>query len=283
MTMCVRSIATWNVNGLRARLARVTAWLERQRPDVVCLQETKVADEQFPREAMEACGYRVAYHGQKAFNGVAILSREPLEQVVVGLAPEDPQCRLLAATVGSVRVMCAYFPNGQALGTDKYEYKLRWMEQLRERLVREVAAHVEFVLCGDFNVAPEERDTHDPSYWEGNILCSPPERQALGKLRALGLSDALRCVHPTETIFTWWDYRALGFAKNRGLRIDHIYVSDAVRDRIAAVDVDRDERKGAQPSDHAPLIMRLTPKETALGATQEPTQSAAQRAAQGST
>lgn len=265
--MCVRSIATWNVNGLRARLARVTAWLARQGPEVVCLQETKVPDEQFPREAIEACGYRVAYHGQKAFNGVAILSREPLEQVVVGLASEDPQCRLITATVGAMRVMCAYFPNGQALGTDKYEYKLRWMEQLRERLAQEVATHVEFVLCGDFNVAPEERDTHDPSYWEGNILCSPPERQALGKLRALGLSDALRHVHPTETVFTWWDYRALGFAKNRGLRIDHFYVSNAVRDRIATVEVDRDERKGAQPSDHAPLIMRLTQTVEAHGST----------------
>lgn len=255
------TIATWNVNGVRARIERITAWLRDNPVDVLCLQETKVADDQFPLSAFDGLGYEIAIFGQKSFNGVAILSRFTLEDIARGFpsdsCPFNDQKRLIAATIAGIRVYCAYFPNGQALGTDKYQYKLEWISSLEQLLHSEIQTHPHVVLCGDFNVAPEPRDTHDPAIWEGNILCSPEERAAIERLRNLGLHDALRAVHPTEQVFTWWDYRALGFPQNRGLRIDHFYITAPLLQHLRNVSVDREERKGPQPSDHAPVIMHL--------------------------
>ncbi len=250
------TIATWNVNGIRARLDRFLAWLDRTKADVVCLQETKVPDEQFPFESFEGLGYHIAIHGQKSFNGVALFSRIEMGDVEKGLE-EDPERRLIAATIGDVRVLSAYFPNGQAVGSEKFAYKMQWMNQLRDRLRKEMETHSHVVLCGDFNVAPEPRDTHDPAIWEGGIHCSDEERAALAALRDLELYDALRVVRPDDVVFTWWDYRSLAFPKNHGLRIDHLYVTGSLRDRVESVQVDRDERKGKQPSDHAPVVMTL--------------------------
>lgn len=252
------TIATWNVNGIRARLDRVLDWLSRTQVDVLCLQETKTPDDKFPTEDFESIDYSVAAHGQKSYNGVAVIARHDLEEVTVRIDDEDDdQARLIAATVSGVRVFSAYFPNGQSVGSDKYAYKLRWMARLRDRLEQELAAGREVALLGDFNVAPEPRDTHDPDLWEGGILCSDQEREALARLRELGLHDALRAVRPDDVVYTWWDYRLLGFPKNRGLRIDHAYLTSSLVERLVSVEVDREARKGQQPSDHAPLVVTL--------------------------
>ncbi len=250
------TIATWNVNGIRARLDRVLEWLGRNPVDVLCIQESKAPDDQFPAAPFEQIGYRLSLHGQKSFNGVALISRHDMAHVVRGLEG-DAQARLIGGTVGDVRVFSAYFPNGQAVGSDKYAYKLKWMADLRDLLARELEKCSRLVLCGDFNVAPEPRDTHDPNVWEGNILCSDQERAALASLRELGLHDAFRAVHPDDVAFTWWDYRALAFPKNHGLRIDHVYVTEALLGRIASVTIDRDARKGKQASDHTPVVAAL--------------------------
>lgn len=253
-------LATWNINGIRARQDRVLAWLRDKAPDALCLQEIKCEDKQFPREELEGLGYHIATYGQKAYNGVAILARSALQDVERGFADgaeEDPQSRLIAATVDGVRVVCAYFPNGKEVGSDAYSYKLAWMERLRAKLAPQLTPSAALALCGDYNVAPASRDVYDPAGWEGKILCSEPERDAFRRLLALGLTDALRAMHPDDQLFTWWDYRELGFPKNKGMRLDHLLLSGPVAARLARAEVDRNERKGKQASDHAPVVIEL--------------------------
>jgi len=250
-------IATWNVNSLNIRLPHVLDWLGRNPVDVLALQETKLTDDKFPAAALEAAGYRAHFIGQKTYNGVALLVRlaTPASDIVPDIPGlEDDQKRVLSATVDGVRVVCVYVPNGQSVGTDKYAYKLRWMSALKDWLAGELAAHPKLVVLGDFNVAPEDRDVHDPKAWEGQVLVSIPERDALNAIASIGLSDAFRLFDQAPKSFTWWDYRMLGFQKGRGLRIDHVLVSAPMKAVCTACSIDRDERKRKQPSDHAPVV-----------------------------
>ena len=251
-------LATWNVNSLKVRLPQLLEWLATKQPDVVCLQETKLEDANFPRAEIEAAGYQVAFSGQKTYNGVALLARGELADVVSG-NPHfgDPQKRLIAATVGGVRVICAYVPNGQAVGSDKYDYKLAWLAALDKWLTEQLAAYPQLALAGDFNIAPDDRDVHDPAAWAGQILCSDAERSAFQRLQALGLHDSFRLFEQPEKTFSWWDYRMLGFRRNQGLRIDHILLSAPLRARCTASGIDREMRKRERPSDHAPAIVDL--------------------------
>jgi exodeoxyribonuclease-3 len=254
-------IATWNVNSIRARLDRVAAWLDQHRPDVLCMQETKVEDEEFPEEPFQLAGYRLAIHGQRTYNGVAIAARSALGDIVRGIddgGTFDAEARAITATVAGIRVISAYVPNGKAVGDDKYRFKLAWLARLRRYLDDRCDPSQPLVLCGDFNIAPDDRDVHDPVAWQGKNLCSQPERDALAALRAWGLRDAFRELHPEPGFFSWWDYRMLGFQKNRGLRIDYHLVSDPVMTRVCGVAIDREARKGKQPSDHAPVVMTLS-------------------------
>jgi exodeoxyribonuclease-3 len=246
-------IASWNINSLRKRQDRLFPWLETTQPDVVCLQETKCTDEQFPVLALQAAGYQSAYHGEKSYNGVAILSKTQLAHVRASLCDEiaDPQARVIAATVKGVRVFSIYAPNGQAVGSSAYKYKLSWYTRLRDCFLRENNPHL--VVCGDFNVAPADEDVHDPALWRGAIMCSEPERTAFQQLCDVGLRDTLRLHHKESGLFTWWDYRMLAFPKNRGLRIDAILASEAVARKCTAAGIDREMRKGKEPSDHAPI------------------------------
>jgi len=246
-------LATWNVNSIRARLPRVVTWLETHRPDVLCLQETKVEDAAFPADELRRLGYEIALHGQRTYNGVAILSRTPLTDVTRGFGDggDDVQARFLAATTAGLRVMSVYVPNGESVGSEKFRYKLDWLERLRRHLGTWVTADRCAVLCGDFNVAPAPLDVYDPAVWTGGVLFSDEERAALGKVMELGLVDLLRTMHPTEPLYTWWDYRMLAFPKNRGLRIDHVLATPPLAARATASGVDRESRKGQQPSDHA--------------------------------
>ncbi|HEY8521495.1 MAG TPA: exodeoxyribonuclease III [Gammaproteobacteria bacterium] len=251
-------IATWNINSLRMRLGHVTQWLEREQPDVLALQETKLRDEDFPVEAFAALGYQVVFSGQPAYNGVAIASRRPAANVLVGLEGfEDPARRVLAASFGELRVFNVYVPNGQRVGSEKYAYKLEWMAALRDQLARELERHGQLVLLGDFNVAPEDRDVHDPLAWEGKIMCSEPERSALAAIRALGLHDAFRLFEQPPRSFTWWDYRAGAFRRNLGLRIDLILLSEQLRERCAGCRIDAAPRRWEKPSDHVPVVADL--------------------------
>jgi exodeoxyribonuclease-3 len=251
-------IATWNVNSLNVRLPHVLKWLLENPVDVLCVQETKLTDDKFPVAAIEAAGYQVVFSGQKTYNGVAILSRLPMTDVVRNNPHyEDVQQRILAATIGGVRVVCAYVPNGQAVGTDKYEYKLGWLASFRDWLAAEAAIHPNLAVLGDYNIAPDDRDVHDPVAWAGQVLCSEPERAALQALFGLGLVDSFRLFEQAEKTFSWWDYRMLGFQKNKGVRIDHILLSAPLVARCSACVVDRAPRKWEQPSDHAPVIATL--------------------------
>jgi len=228
-------------------------WLERAAPDIVCLQETKCPDEQFPALALKSAGYDSACHGEKSYNGVAILSKTKLTNVRASLCDEvvDPQARVISANVGDVRVYSVYAPNGQAVGSPAYKYKLEWYARLRDCLSKEQG--VGLVVCGDFNVAPEDVDVHDPALWRGAIMCSDAERHAFQKLSEIGLRDTLR-LHPQPPgVFTWWDYRMLAFPKNRGLRIDAVLASQSLANKCHASGVDRELRKGKDPSDHAPI------------------------------
>ena len=247
-------IVSWNINSLRRRQDRLLQWVGRTRPDVVCLQETKCTDEQFPVLELRAAGYHAVFHGQKSYNGVAILSKEEAREVRASMCDEeqDDQARVIAVTIGSIRVFCIYAPNGQAVSSPAYDYKLRWYARLRDCLARE--SRDELVVCGDFNVAPEDEDTHDPALWRGAIMCSDGERAAFASLCEVGLIDTLRLHHPGETgLFTWWDYRMLSFPKNRGLRIDAVLASQSLAQRCTAAGIDREMRKGKEPSDHAPI------------------------------
>lgn len=252
-------LATWNVNSIRARLDRLVAFLGRYQPDVVCLQELKVPDEEFPLLEVEAAGYHAAFHGQRTYNGVAILSRIPAVEVEMGLpgAAADDQARLIAATFGGVRVLSAYFPNGQSVGSDKWSYKLGWMERLRDHLAGRYRPDQPIALCGDFNVAPEDRDVARPDEWRESVLCHTEARERLARIAAWGMTDGMRIHEAGPGPFTWWDYRMLAFPKGNGLRIDHVYLTAPLAAGCRKAWVDREERKGKLPSDHAPVLVEL--------------------------
>jgi exodeoxyribonuclease-3 len=253
-------LVTWNVNSLKVRLPQLLDWLAAHAPDVVCLQETKLEDVNFPAQALRAAGYEAAYSGQKTYNGVAILSRAPARDVSAGIPGfADEQKRVIAATVDGVRVVCVYVPNGQSVGSDKYAYKLRWLEALRDWLAAELKAHDRLTVLGDYNVAPENEDVHDPKQWEGQVLFSEPERAALRQLVALGLRDAFRLFPQPEKSFTWWDYRMNAFKRGMGLRIDHILLSEPLAASCGACAIDVEARKVERPSDHAPVVGELNP------------------------
>ncbi|HKB58800.1 MAG TPA: exodeoxyribonuclease III [Gallionellaceae bacterium] len=249
-------IATWNVNSLKVRLPHLLEWLGANSVDVVCLQETKQQDADFPREALQQAGYHSVFSGQKTYNGVAILSRSPIEDVQYGIpALDDEQKRVIAATCGGVRVVCVYVPNGQAVDSDKYHYKLKWLNALREWLKAELKQHPRLVVLGDYNIAPDDRDVYDPQAWQGNVLVSEPEREAFRALEQLGLRDAFRLFEQPEKSYSWWDYRAMAFRRNMGLRIDHILVSSALQCSTCAID--KAPRKLERPSDHTPVIAEI--------------------------
>jgi exodeoxyribonuclease-3 len=251
-------IASWNINSLRRRQDQLFTWLQATAPDVVCLQETKCPDDQFPVLALKAAGYHSAYHGEKSYNGVAIISKAEPSEVRASLCDEvdDSQARVISASVNGIRVYSVYAPNGQAIGSPAYEYKLKWYARLRDCLRRELARggeELDLVICGDFNVAPEDIDVHDPALWRGAIMCSEGERAAFADLCRNGLVDTLRLHHREPGMFTWWDYRMLAFPKNRGLRIDAVLASKLLAKRCTAAGIDREVRKGKEPSDHAPI------------------------------
>jgi exodeoxyribonuclease-3 len=250
--------ATWNVNSLNVRLGHVIDWLKAHRPDVLCLQELKLENERFPRADIEALGYQAVFDGQKTYNGVAILSLAPPGEVVRGVTGlEDAQKRCIAATIDGVRVVCIYVPNGQSVDSDKYQYKLAWLDALHAHLAEELGRHSALALLGDYNIAPEDRDVHDPKAWEGQVLCSEPERAAFRSLVALGLKDSFRLFDQPEKSFSWWDYRMHAFRRNLGLRIDHILVTDALAQRCKSCAIDIGPRKLERPSDHAPVFAEI--------------------------
>ena len=251
-------LATWNVNSLRVRLPHLLEWLAQTKPDVVCLQETKLEDANFPVADIEGAGYRCLYVGQKTYNGVAILSRTPATDPTLGIPGfADEQKRVVAATVDGVRVVCVYVPNGESVDSPKYDYKLAWLDALRIWLESEIARYPLLAVLGDFNVAPEERDVHDARLWEGKVLFSEPERAALRRLFDLGLIDSFRLFEQPEKSFSWWDYRMNQFKRNMGLRIDHILLSAPLAQNAKASVIDKPVRAQERPSDHAPVITEV--------------------------
>jgi len=248
-------IATWNVNSMKVRGPQVLEWLDAHRPDVLVLQEIKQVTEAFPADEVAAVGYQSVVSGQKTYNGVATLSRSPANHPVTDFPGfEDPQRRILATTIEGVRVVNLYVPNGQAVGSDKYAYKLDWLKALRGYLGQELRDHERLVVLGDFNIAPADEDVYDPEKWGDDVLCSPAERKALGKLLNLGLTDVFRNFEQPEKTFSWWDYRAAGFRRNAGLRIDLILTSAAMTGACTASYVDKEPRAWERPSDHAPVV-----------------------------
>ena len=251
-------LATWNVNSLAVRLPQLLDWLGLQQPQVLVLQETKLTDDKFPQAEISAAGWHSVWFGQKTYNGVALLSRSAPVDVVHNIPGfDDPQARVIAATVDGLRVVGAYFPNGQAPGSDKFTYKMAWLQALQDWLRAELAQHPRLGLMGDFNIAPDDRDVYDPVAWAGQIHCTPEERAHFQALCGLGLVDAFRLFEQPPRIWSWWDYRNLAFRKNQGLRIDHILVSQALQPRVTACTVDKLPRKNERPSDHAPVLATL--------------------------
>ncbi|RUL75371.1 exodeoxyribonuclease III [Dyella choica] len=255
-------IASWNVNSLKVRIPHLTQWLADARPDVVALQETKLEDAKFPVDELAAAGYQAVYAGQKTYNGVAILARSDqglsFADVVTDIPGlDDPQRRILAATIGSVRVVDLYVVNGKAVGDEKYAYKLHWLERVRDFLAEEIRRHPRLVVLGDFNIAPDDRDVHDPVAWGEDILCSPPERAALKALTDMGLHDSFRLFEQAGGHFSWWDYRQGAFRRNNGLRIDLILLGDALKSSARAATIDREPRRWERPSDHTPVMVEL--------------------------
>ncbi len=249
-------IATWNVNSIAARLPLVEQWLATAKPDVLCLQEIKCVEERFPHDAIAAAGYSAAIYGQPTYNGVAILSREPVTDVRIGLEEGEAvgQARVISALAGDVWIVNVYIPNGQAVGTEKYTFKLDWLARLRTYLDTHMDPDTRVLLCGDFNVAPEPRDVHDPKQWEGEVLFSKPEREAIENIRAWGFEDTFRLHNQDGGFYSWWDYRAAAFRRNAGLRIDHVWVSKPLAAKCTAAWIDRETRAWDRPSDHAPVV-----------------------------
>ena len=251
-------LATWNVNSLKVRLSQVVDWTARQRPDVLCLQETKLQNDQFPGAEIRAAGYEPLANGQKTYNGVAILARAAATDAVTAIPGfSDEQKRVLAVTVGRLRVICAYVPNGESVESDKYQYKLKWLAAFSGWLKDELSRHPRLAVLGDFNVAPEDRDAYDPAAWEGKVLFSKPEREAFDALLAAGLKDSFRLFEQPERSFTWWDYRMNAFRRKMGLRIDHILLSEELAKACTACSIDVEPRRNERPSDHAPVIAEL--------------------------
>ena len=250
-------IATWNINSVRMRLPRLLQWLELKRPDVLCLQETKVVDQDFPLEPLKELGYCCVFKGEKSYNGVALLSRSTPSEIADKLPgdEEDTQCRFIAGTVSGVRIVNIYAPNGQEVGSPKYAYKLDWYARLRRFFDTHHDSGSPILLCGDFNIAPEDRDVWDPEQWRGQILCSDQERAAYRSLLDWGFVDAVRLLRQEAGLYTWWDYRGGAFHRGWGMRIDHILVTEPLSRRCSAAEVDREARKGEKPSDHAPVLV----------------------------
>ncbi|MFY9476812.1 MAG: exodeoxyribonuclease III [Aquabacterium sp.] len=257
-------LSTWNVNSLAVRLPQLLDWLAANPVDVIVLQETKLTDDKFPHAGLLQAGYHAHWFGQRTYNGVAVLSRVETTDVVRNIPGfEDEQARVIAATVphpklGHIRVINGYFPNGQAPDSDKFVYKMRWLDALREWVRQELVAHPNLVLMGDYNIAPTDADVHDPVAWAGQIHCTPEERDHFQRLLGLGLSDSFRMFEQAPRLWSWWDYRNLAFRKNQGLRIDHILVSDALKPHVSACAIDKLPRKNERPSDHAPVVTSLT-------------------------
>lgn len=250
--------ASWNVNSLNVRLPHVEQWCASAQPDVLALQETKLEDAKFPAAALEAAGYHSAFSGQKTYNGVAILARTPISEVVHGVAGfDDPQRRILSATIGDVRVVNLYVVNGQAVGSEKYAYKLDWLARVTAFLAEEIRRYPRLIVMGDFNIAPDDRDVHDPAAWQDQILCSAPERDALKRMLDLGLADSFRLFNSDGGHYSWWDYRQAAFRRNLGLRIDLVLVSDALRASCRAASIDREPRTWERASDHTPAVLEI--------------------------
>ena len=251
-------LATWNVNSLGIRLPHLLAWLAETQPDAVVLQETKLVDEKFPHAELKEAGWHVEFFGQKTYNGVALVSKQPATAIVRNIPGHaDEQARVIAGTIGDVRIVGGYFPNEQTPGSKKFAYKMAWLDALKAWLATELAAHPKLVLMGDFNIAPEDRDVHDPVLWAGQIHCTDEERTHFRGLCGLGLHDAFRLLEQPPKLWSWWDYRNLAFRKNQGLRIDHILVSEPLRAGVRACTIDKAQRKLERPSDHAPVIVEI--------------------------
>jgi exodeoxyribonuclease-3 len=251
-------LATWNVNSLKVRLPQVLDWAGKHRPDVLCLQETKLQNDQFPAVEIRAAGYEPLANGQKTYNGVCIISLGPPSEMITEIPGlEDPQKRVLAATIGGIRIINAYVPNGESVESDKYQYKLKWLAAFSGWLKAELARHPRLAVLGDFNVAPENRDVYDPKAWEGQVLFSAPERDAFNSLLAAGFKDAFRLFEQPERSFTWWDYRMSAFRRKMGLRIDHILLSEELARHCTACAIDIEPRRSERPSDHAPVIAEI--------------------------
>ena len=249
-------ITTWNVNSLKVRLPHLLEYLTVEQPDIVALQETKQQDADFPHEAIEASGYHVQFSGQKTYNGVAILSRSPISDVCFDLPNlNDPQRRFLAATIEGMRIVNVYIPNGQSVGSDKYTYKLGWLKALYDALVMQLAQHDQLILLGDYNIAPSDVDIHDPSRWQGKIMCSEAERAWFHSLSTLGLVDTIRKLHPHDAMHSWWDYRMHAFRRQWGIRIDHILATPSIQPQAGGVHLDY--RAKERPSDHAPVWLEF--------------------------
>jgi exodeoxyribonuclease-3 len=251
-------LVTWNVNSLNVRLPHVLDWLKEHQPDALCLQELKMEDSKFPLAAFDEIGYNAVFDGQKTYNGVAILTRSRPEDVTKGMPGfADEQRRVIAATVDGVRVVCVYIPNGQSVESDKYQYKLKWLDALAGFMQNEITAYGDVALLGDYNIAPEDRDVHDPKAWEGQVLCTDLERAAFRRLIDLGMQDSFRLFEQPEKSFTWWDYRMNGFKRNLGLRIDHILLTPTIAAACRSATIDLEPRKRERPSDHAPVVTTL--------------------------
>ncbi|MGB5292247.1 MAG: exodeoxyribonuclease III [Lysobacterales bacterium] len=248
-------VASWNVNSLNVRLPHVLAWCDTARPDILALQETKLTDDRFPVDELMKAGYHSVCSGQKTYNGVAILSREPATDIVTDVdGLDDPQRRILGATIGGVRIINLYVVNGSEVGSQKYTYKLHWLEQVNRWVADEMQKHDKLIVLGDFNIAPEDRDVHDPEAWKDKILCSKPERKALQTMLDFGLTDTFRLFKQEEKTWSWWDYRMAAFRRNMGLRIDLVLASKALADNCKAAYIDKEPRRQERPSDHAPAV-----------------------------
>jgi len=251
----VLKVASWNVNSLNVRLPQVLAWCESARPDILALQETKLTDDRFPVGKLSEAGYHSAYSGQKTYNGVAILSRKPAVDIVTDIEGlDDPQRRILGVTINDVRIINLYVVNGSEVGSEKYAYKLHWLEQVNRWVAAEAKKYDKLIVLGDFNIAPEDRDVHDPVAWKDKILCSKPERQALQTMLGFGLADTFRLFEQKERVWSWWDYRMAAFRRNLGLRIDLVLASKALADTCSAAYIDKEPRRQERPSDHAPAV-----------------------------